>query len=294
MDIPHWDYSGDTSIADKYIRLTPDRQSKRGQLWNREPWNPTGKSAQKNTAPFEVHTRFEVSGQGTKLFGDGMAIWLTKQKGGTGPIFGNPDGFIGLGILFDTYSNLNQGHQQYISVILGDGKQAYDHDKDGGDAKLAGCEFNFRPASGHDYVDTRIVYDGFLLRMYVAMSDDPWEECFIVRKVKIPKGYYFGITAATGDLADNHDVISFKVIDPTPMSDEERADVQDRIDLDIGAGVDAEEHHDPQYNGPGVSRQADHVELPLWVTLSAIGCVAVLAGIVFFFTSRGAKTGSRH
>lgn len=58
--------------------------------------------------------------------------------------------------------------------------------------------------------------------------------------------------------------------------DEERADVQDRIDLDIGAGVDAEEHHDPQYNGPGVSRQADHVELPLWVTLSAIGCVAVL------------------
>ena len=32
---------------------------------------------------------------------------------------------------------------------------------------------------------------------YVAMSDDPWEECFIVRKVKIPKGYYFGITAAT-------------------------------------------------------------------------------------------------
>jgi mannose-binding lectin 2 len=36
----------------------------------------------------------------------------------------------------------------------------------------------------------------------------------VVRKVRIPKGYYFGLSAATGDLADNHDVISFKVIDP--------------------------------------------------------------------------------
>ena len=200
---------------------------------------------------------------------------LTKQRGGTGPVFGNPDQFIGLGILFDTYSNMNQGHQQYISVILGDGKQVYDHEKDGGDSKLAGCEFNFR-ATDHDYVDARIVYDGFLLRMYVAMSDDPWEECFIVRKVKIPKGYFFGITAATGDLADNHDVISFKVIDPQPMTAEERVDIQDRIDLDIGAGVDTEEHHDPQYEGRGVSRQAEHIELPLWVTLSAFGVLTVL------------------
>ena len=59
---------------------------------------------------------------------------------------------------------LAQGHQQYISVILGDGQQQYDHDKDGGDVKLAGCEYDFRG----DVMDARIVYDGSLLRMYLA------------------------------------------------------------------------------------------------------------------------------
>ena len=48
-------------------------------------------------------------------------------------------------ITFDTYSNLNQGLQQYVSVIIGDGSQEYDHDKDGGDVKLAGCEVSFPP-----------------------------------------------------------------------------------------------------------------------------------------------------
>jgi mannose-binding lectin 2 len=43
-----------------------------------------------------------------------------------------------MGIFFDTYSNVQQGHQQFISVMLGDGKTAYDHDRDGGEAKVAG------------------------------------------------------------------------------------------------------------------------------------------------------------
>ena len=65
----------------QYIRLTPDRQSKRGQLWNTVPWNPTTTGSQKN-APFELHTRFEVSGQGKKLFGDGMAVCKAHFKNG--------------------------------------------------------------------------------------------------------------------------------------------------------------------------------------------------------------------
>jgi len=43
-----------------------------------------------------------------------------------------------MGIFFDTYSNVQQGHQQYASVMVGDGNQVYDHDRDGGDAKIAG------------------------------------------------------------------------------------------------------------------------------------------------------------
>ena len=42
-------------------------------------------------------------------------------------------------------------------------------------------------------------------------NDDHWERCFSVPDVYLPQGYYFGLSAATGDLADNHDIISFKV-----------------------------------------------------------------------------------
>jgi mannose-binding lectin 2 len=103
-----------------------------------------------------------------------------------------------------------------------------------------------------------------------------------------------GITAATGDLADNHDVISFKVIDPQPMSPYERDEIGSRIELDIEAGVEDEVHHDPQYDGAGVSRQTEHHELPLWVTLSAIALVGTGAGVVFFLTQRSqANTNSK-
>jgi len=38
-----------------------------------------------------------------------------------------------------------------------------------------------------------------------------WKECFAADKIKLPTGYYFGFTAATGELSDNHDIISVKV-----------------------------------------------------------------------------------
>lgn len=43
-------------------------------------------------------------------------------------------------------------------------------------------------------------------------NDGSWELCFSVPDVYLPQGYHFGMTAATGDLADNHDIISFKVL----------------------------------------------------------------------------------
>lgn len=40
-----------------------------------------------------------------------------------------------------------------------------------------------------------------------------WKECFAVKGVKLPVGYYFGVSAATGDLTDNHDIISMRTYD---------------------------------------------------------------------------------
>ncbi|KAI4280515.1 MAG: hypothetical protein L6R35_005871, partial [Caloplaca aegaea] len=53
------------------------------------------------THPSQIEIEFKIHGQGN-LHGDGMAIWLTKQRAQTGPVFGSVDRFEGLGIFIDT------------------------------------------------------------------------------------------------------------------------------------------------------------------------------------------------
>ena len=38
-----------------------------------------------------------------------------------------------------------------------------------------------------------------------------WSDCMEVSGVRLPTGYYFGISSSTGELSDIHDVISVKV-----------------------------------------------------------------------------------
>lgn len=37
-----------------------------------------------------------------------------------------------------------------------------------------------------------------------------WKECFSVSGVRLPTGYYIGVSAVTGDLSDNHDIIGVR------------------------------------------------------------------------------------
>ena len=110
---------------------------------------------------------------GTRLFGDGLAVWYTKDRAVGGPVFGNQDKFIGMGLFFDTYSNLHQGHSQYISVMFGDGLLSYDHDSDGGDARTAGCPLRFRLSDEDEQpVHARIIYQEHLLRVYIDTNGE--------------------------------------------------------------------------------------------------------------------------
>lgn len=38
-----------------------------------------------------------------------------------------------------------------------------------------------------------------------------WKPCFTVEGVRLPTGYFFGASATTGDLSDNHDIIAVKM-----------------------------------------------------------------------------------
>ena len=69
---------------------------------------------------WEVLLHFAVHGQAKHLFGDGFAVWYTKERGQLGPVMGNRDFFTGLGIIFDTYSNHNGEHVVSLAEQLYD------------------------------------------------------------------------------------------------------------------------------------------------------------------------------
>jgi len=196
-----FDFGMDTIVrTDKYIRLTPELPSRQGWVFSRVPLTATN---------WEIEVEFKISGSGT-LYGDGMAMWLTKQRAQGGSVFGFPDKFEGLGIFIDTYKNNRPGVVfPYVMAMLGDGQTTYDKENDGKANELAGC--SARGIRNQDIpTKLRLTYfqDKSLRLDLQYKSELTWENCFTLGDVKIPTVSYLGFTAETGELSDNHDIIS--------------------------------------------------------------------------------------
>lgn len=189
------------NICCRYIRLTSDRPSQNGWLFSRVPLTATN---------WEVEVEFKVHGKNS-LYGDGFAMWITKQRGQLGPVFGHADKFEGLGIFVDTYKNNRPGVVfPYVMAMFGDGQTSYDKNNDGKDTELAGCS-----ARGlrHSSIPTKLRLTYFqdkslkLELQYKTVGD--WLVCFEVQNPPaIPNIAYLGFSAETGELSDNHDIIS--------------------------------------------------------------------------------------
>uniref|UniRef100_A0A0A9VTR0 VIP36-like protein n=2 Tax=Lygus hesperus TaxID=30085 RepID=A0A0A9VTR0_LYGHE len=220
MMVPYWDFQGITLVTPNYVRVTPDRQSQMGSLWNSIPCN---------VLAWELHVNFKIHGHGKDLFGDGMAIWYTKDRMIQGPVFGNMDYFHGLAIFIDTYSNHNGEHNHqhpYISAMINNGTLHYDHDRDGTHTSLAGCEVKLRNV----YYDTHLTirYEKDTLTVLTDVDNKgEWKECFKTSGVKLPTGYYWGVSAATGELSDNHDILSMRLYE-LDSSDVDVVSAEDR------------------------------------------------------------------
>ncbi|KAG0257507.1 hypothetical protein BGZ95_005218, partial [Linnemannia exigua] len=197
-----FDFGGDALVnTNKHIRLTSDLPSQTGYLWSRLPLT---------SASFQVEFEFKVGGKDDGLYGDGFAVWLTKDRAEMGPVFGNKDNFEGLGIFFDTYANSRQSHSfPYVMAMMGDGKTSYDSANDGASNKLGGCESDFRG----QLVPTkaRITYHRDTLTLNFKIQTrgwDEWDDCFTLSDIKLPALSYLGFTSVTGEVHDNHDIIS--------------------------------------------------------------------------------------
>lgn len=202
---PFWTSYGSTIYHPQFISLTQDVQSSMGGIYNVKPII---------SRDWEIHIMFHVHSSDKTLFGDGFAFWYTQTPPSSGPAFGARDSFRGLGVFFDTYANQNGEHSHehpYINAMINDGTKKYDHDRDGTLTELAGCSSNFR---NREYTLAIIRYSNDQLSVSLKYHDtkDP-VECFKVDGVRLPTGYYIGITAATGELSDNHDIYSVHTYD---------------------------------------------------------------------------------
>ncbi|XP_029430791.1 protein ERGIC-53-like isoform X2 [Rhinatrema bivittatum] len=139
------------------------------------------------------------------------AVWYTQQRGTTGPVYGAADFWDGVGIFFDTFDNDTHRNNPIILVIGNNGKLIYDHPNDGASQALGSCIHNFRNTP-HPF-RARITYYKRTLSVSVNNAGVPddgfYELCTQVQNMIIPSVGFFGVSAATGGLADDHDVMSF-------------------------------------------------------------------------------------
>ncbi|KAJ6446546.1 Legume-like lectin [Purpureocillium lavendulum] len=172
-----------------------------GWLFSRVPLTATN---------WEVEVEFKITGK-NQLYGDGFAMWITKQRAQQGPVFGSTDRFEGLGIFVDTYKNNRPGVVfPYVMAMFGDGQTSYDKNTDGRDQELAGCSARgIRHASVPTKMRLTYIQDKQLRLELQYKTEDEWELCFETDKPPaIPNIAYLGFSAETGELSDNHDIIS--------------------------------------------------------------------------------------
>ncbi|XP_065195902.1 protein ERGIC-53-like [Sycon ciliatum] len=211
--IPCWTYDESAMASSDQLRLTPSIRSRKGMAWNKflfeKDW-------------WEVEMVFRVTGRG-RVGADGLAMWFTEQKGTSGPVFGSSDQWHGLGVFFDSFDNDGAQNNPYILMVQNDGTRIYDHVTDGSSQSMGGCMRDFRNRPHPPRALLTYYQSELTLRIDMGSSAQPnYEICARAQGIKLPPAGYFGLSAATGGLADDHDVISFKVSSITgPPSDTE-------------------------------------------------------------------------
>ncbi|VVD01410.1 unnamed protein product [Leptidea sinapis] len=198
--VPFWEYGGNAIASGESVRLAPSLRSQKGAIWSKQPINFDW---------WEVDIMFKVTGRG-RIGADGLAFWYTSQRGEyTGDVFGSSDRWNGLGVIFDSFDNDNKHNNPYIMAVINDGTKNFDHKSDGATQLLSGCLRDFRNkpfptrARIEYYMNTLTVY----FHNGLTTNEADYELCFRAENVVLPRGGFLGLSAATGGLADDHDVI---------------------------------------------------------------------------------------
>lgn len=197
MRVEGWNIMGSTMVTEQFIRLTSAEAGQEGAIWSidRVPYTD-----------WEVEIAFKATGA-RYLGGDGFGLWFTEKSEVFGGTFGNQEDFVGLGIIFDTYDNDGKRDNPSISAVYSDGSVRFNHDDDGRKQIIPGatCKINYRNPRAP--IMAKVKYqDGTLVVSYDMRSRGVWTECFRSTELVMPPSYFIGLTAHTGQVADNHDI----------------------------------------------------------------------------------------
>uniref|UniRef100_A0A8C7YR27 Lectin, mannose-binding, 1 n=1 Tax=Oryzias sinensis TaxID=183150 RepID=A0A8C7YR27_9TELE len=177
--IPFWIHGGSAIPSADQVRITPSLRSQRGSVWTKN---------KVNFEHWEAEVTFRVSGRG-RTGADGLAVWFSTAQGIDGPVYGAADRWDGIGIFFDSFDNDAKKNNPAIIVVGNNGNLVYDHQKE----KTTTSMFFYQV----------MINNGF------TPDKEDYEFCTKVENMVIPTEGFFGISAATGGLADDHDVLSF-------------------------------------------------------------------------------------
>ncbi|XP_069910765.1 protein ERGIC-53-like isoform X6 [Oryctolagus cuniculus] len=194
-----WSHHGDAILGLDEVRLAPSLRDRGGAVWSRVPVL---------LSAWEVEVQLRVTGPGRRG-AQGVAVWYTRERGRVGSVLGGPASWDGIGILLDSSAGDTQDSPA-IRVLAGDGHSPSTQLGGGASRVLGLCRRDFR---NRPYpIRARITYWGQRLRVSSNSGltpHDPDEVCVEVGPLLLAPGGFFGVSAATSTLADDHDVLAF-------------------------------------------------------------------------------------
>jgi len=174
-------------MSDRVILTPPVPGNAKGALWS---------DASTSTSDWTVNLDFRASGQES---GSGnLNLWYTKDKDriGTDSVY-NAEKFDGLVLVIDQYG----GTGGKIRGFLNDGSQNFRTHSSLEALAFGHCDYSYRNLGRPSRLKLSNTNG-----LTVSVDD---KVCFSTQKVSLPSGYYFGITASTGENPDSFEVLKF-------------------------------------------------------------------------------------
>ncbi|KAH7075195.1 concanavalin A-like lectin/glucanase domain-containing protein [Paraphoma chrysanthemicola] len=205
--IPHWIIQGNDDyvpqvLSDRVILTPPYPGNKRGSIWAQDPLHHSG--------DWTAELDFRASGMDRGA--GNLQFWYVKESQAhevPTSLYTAPK-FDGLVLVIDQY----EGHGGSVRGFLNDGTVDIKSQPDPDTLAFGKCDHAYRNRGLLSNIKLHHA-EGFL-----EVSIDG-ESCFKTDKVKLPEGYYFGVSASSAENPDSFEVHKFIVSTTKSVTREE-------------------------------------------------------------------------